>query len=229
MMKNAFFVWLCAASVVLIHVGCGEGVREVSEDTSADASADADMMSPVSPTCEVRQLRRMLQPPLCGQAGRTGETSCASAMSGACMVSQFCDELRGCEQGCLTDNNCGANQYCDIPVHGNGTCRNCLRLQPMPSPPPPRSPNSDCEDTAQELRVCRLLSISEAAMYITACSDPEDEEDRQLFSEFRTCVNLAVGNCEEMKECIEDVLGIPREPSTPREPSAPPDECEARL
>ncbi len=68
------------------------------------------------------------QPPAqCGKAGRTGRTSC---YGGDCSAGQYCrdsnKESRYCDNGCVSDDNCGANEWClRCGSDSTGVCRSC--------------------------------------------------------------------------------------------------------
>ena len=135
----------------------------------------------------------------CGDAARSGVTTCTASANGQCQAGQYCNsEQLTCSVGCTSDNNCAGNQYCDI-AEGVGTCRNCVVQQTTTVPG-----GSACDEAGDKVRACGA-SAADVAGFVAGCKDfIGDEEFKPLMEAVLDCIDLAGTDCAEQAECLSD-------------------------
>jgi len=195
-------------SGILLAVACGDDATKSSGNTSSNNTVAANNTS-----------GEMLVKPgtteACGLDGRVGDTECLQAGL-SCQAGQYCNtEELTCSVGCISDNNCASNQFCDLTMGSPGTCLNCVIYTPT------QSGNNTANNTANNTSTntanntstgisaacetiidagvtCELLPANQAAAAKTACS-AEAAADVNLLL---TCVNAAAGDCAQISECV---------------------------
>ncbi len=138
----------------------------------------------------------------CGDGSRSGLSSCTASANGECQAGQYCNsEQLTCSDGCLSDNNCAGNQYCDLTA-GTGTCRNCTLQEPTVNPG-----GSACDDGGAKVRACGA-SAADTATFIGFCKESlADEEFASLMEAVLDCIDLAGTDCAEQTQCLSEDEG----------------------
>jgi hypothetical protein len=148
---------------------------------------------------------------------RTGKTSCGTfgLEKISCSAGQYCEDqvLNTCSDGCTSDANCAANQYCIKEGGSNvGTCQSG-KTQPTNNANPPTGVQARCEAAIDKGRSCEALTAQEVAIGKAACADTTS--DGQLLAKaIADCVDAA-GVCgQELTTCFKGDTPNPNNTNT---------------
>lgn len=120
-----------------------------------------------------------------------GVTTCGTV---SCQLGQYCwaPQASICRDGCLTDQNCAANQTCNTGAV-NPTCVN---VTASPTPPTPRPVPTGCKATCQKAFGCGKITATVYAGCNAQC-DRATPTQSQMVAD---CGSVAT--CDNILSCL---------------------------
>lgn len=118
-----------------------------------------------------------------------GETTNCGSIN--CIPGQYClDPLVSlCENGCLTDDNCADNQFCEMGFYDHGQCVN--REEPVD----PVDQLERCQDACSTMVSCDLLTAPDGSACQSQCASADDNTRR------------SIADCVESWDCAPPLPG----------------------